>query len=335
METVSILGAGNFGTALANTIAKNGHHVKLWTIEEEVYESIKEESINKKYLPKKRLSSSISIFMDLEEALSNTTIIIIAVPSTVVRGLIKKCLPLMDDRPRILVDLAKGLEPDSYLRMSQVIEAELEAATCEHSIVALSGPSIAKEIGEEVPTAVMIASEDKESTVLVKETMESELFNIYLSQDVIGLELGGVFKNIIALLIGMCDGRGLGINTKAAFMVAMLQEIIQLGEALGARRETFYGLAGLGDSIATSMSPASRNHMLGEKIGEGLSLEEAKEEMFMVTEGVDALKVAYQAAKDLKIHLPLIEKEYEVLFGDATIEDFVSFFMSKEYTPSL
>ena len=327
---ITVLGAGNFGTTLANIVAGKGYQTKIWTIEEDVYQDVKENSCNQKYLPGVELADKIEIYMELEEALSSTEIIIVGVPSHVVREVIKKTVPIIKDtHQRILLDIAKGLEPETFLRMSEVIQEELAHDGCQqHKLVALSGPSIANELSQGVHTAVMVASEEIEYARRIKDVFETKRLKLILSQDIVGLELGGVFKNIVALLMGICDGAGLGVNTRAALMVAIYEEISRLSVALGAERETLYGLPGLGDMIATSMSPSSRNRTLGKMIGEGKTLSQARDEMHMVAEGVSALRVACQVAEDYELEVPLIRKEYELLFEGASIHDLVAYYYS-------
>lgn len=332
MSKIAVLGAGNYGTTLANLIANKGHKVNLWTIEKDVYNDIKNKMENKKYLPGVKLSDKIEAYIDLRESLNNIDIIVIAVPSHVVRELVVQVAPIIKDfKEKIIVDIAKGLEDNTFFRMSEIIKEVLEKNSAgHHHIVALSGPSIAKELAQGVPTSVMVAAEKKEYAKKAKETFETDIFKICISNDIVGLELGGVFKNIIALVIGMCDGAGFGLNTKSALMVAFIEEIVRLGVSLGAHKSTFYGLAGLGDIIATSMSSDSRNHSLGFELGQGKSLKEALDKMFMVTEGVAATKAACLIAKKMNINIPLINKVNDILDGKLSIIELINYYMSKD-----
>lgn len=301
-----VLGAGNFGTTLGNLLANKGYKIKIWTIEKDVFENINLGE-NKKYLSGVKLSENLSAVMDLKDV-ENADIIIVAIPSKYVEEVVKKLKPYYKNQ--IIVDVAKGIGK-SMLRMSEIIEKEIPNAR----IVGLSGPSIANELSRGTPTSVTIASKDDEALDIVKEVFTTDHFKVHPCNDLIGMELGGVFKNIIAIGVGICDGLGFGINTKAALITNGSKELMKLSEAMGADKETFNELCWLGDLIATCLSKHSRNRTLGEKIGSGKSLEQSLKEMTQVTEGVAATKMALELAKKHKIKLLIIEKINDILLG--------------------
>lgn len=263
-ETVAILGAGNMGTALAQLIAANGHRVHLWSIEADVLAEIRDKRLNSKYLPEVRLHAGIEARWDLAEAVAEARLTIIAVPSQVVRTVAQKTAPFLKTEQCIL-NVAKGLEETSHLRMSQVLAQELP----EHlhrGIATMGGPAIARDFARGVPTAVIVAAADTEAAACVHKTLENEFFKVETTADVAGVELAATLKNIYAIALGMCDGLGYGTNTKAFLASLALAEMASLAKAWGAQERTIYGLAGLGDLITTGFSPHSRNRTLGEQL---------------------------------------------------------------------
>ncbi len=321
---IAVLGAGNMGTTLANLLTKNKHEVVTWTIEKEVFESINKDNENKKYLSGIKLEKALIVTLNIEEAISEAEIILLAVPSHIVRVVAKQAAQFIKEN-QIIVDVAKGLEQNTNKLMSEVIREELP----NNPIIAIGGPSIANELAAEIPTVVVFASEDDEALKTAQATFSAPYYKIYLSNDVKGVELGGAFKNIIALLAGICDGLGFGPNTKSALVTRGLAEISQLAVKLGAQPLTMTGLGGLGDLFVTSTSKHSRNRTLGEKIGKGLSLSDGQSEMTQVTEGVSATKIAKDLAKTHDLKLPLIEMIYSILFENRPPADAISEFMKE------
>jgi len=298
------------GTTLAIYLHGKGHEVTLWTVEQDVYEEVTKRGRNPRYLPDIPIPHGIPITMDLSTALEGAELILLTVPSDAIREMARRLSPLMS-RGQILINFAKGLEPSSGKRLSEVIEEELGERA--HSLVVVSGPSIAREILQGNPTAVSISSRDPDLTRKAKEFLESHTFRLCPTDDLVGVEVGGGFKNVYAIAAGICDGLGLSTNTKAAVVTKGMEELAKLGEALGARRETLYGLSGLGDLIVTSFSPWSRNRRFGEKLAQGKTPREAQAEIGQVVEGIKATQVARAVARGKNLSLPLTEALYEMI----------------------
>lgn len=322
----AILGAGSFGIAMAKLIASNKNfEVTLWSaLNDEINELIMNGE-NKKYLPGVKLSKSeVNLTTNLHE-ISNSDFIIFAVASSFVRTIartIKNFLPTNC----IIVNLAKGLEETSYKRMSEVISDEIG---CENNLVVLSGPSHAEEIAKFVPTTVVAASKNLKAAEIFQKTLSSSIFRIYINNDIIGVELGGALKNILALAIGICDGLRLGENSKAALMTRGIVEIVRLGVALGAKPQTFSGLSGLGDLIATCTSLHSRNRKAGILIGQGKEIETALKEVGMVVEGFNATKVAFNLSQNLKINMPIVKELFKILYKGEDVKKAVNELMNR------
>jgi glycerol-3-phosphate dehydrogenase (NAD(P)+) len=323
MMKTCILGAGNLGTTLAIYLQKKVKEVRLWTQEADVVESIRLHRRNPRYLPGVELPPGLFVSSEVEEVIAGAEMLILAVPSHGIRSVIRLFAPFLKNEV-LIVNFAKGLEPSSGKRLSQVIREELEGRVL--PIVVISGPSIAKEILEGIPTFVNVASENLKWSLKVKEIMEGPSFFLYPTDDVIGVEVGGAFKNVFAIGAGLCDGLGFGTNTKAAILTKSMAELILLGESLGAKKETLYGLAGLGDLLVTSFSPHSRNRRFGEKIGKGKTPEEAEREIGQTVEGINATKVAKRIGEEKGLKLPIVESLYRLLFeGENPIEVFKTF----------
>jgi glycerol-3-phosphate dehydrogenase (NAD(P)+) len=322
---IAILGAGNLGTTLALMMCEKGHSVALWTIEDDVAEAIQQGRENHRYLPGHYIPPEIKVSMELDEALQDVKVVILAVPSHAVRRVASLIDPHLGSGI-IIVDFAKGLEVETGLRMSQVIEGEL-SPEMKNGIVAVSGPSIASELVRKLPTAVEISSHDPHSLQRTKEILETPFFRLYVNEDLAGVELGGVFKNVYAIGAGICDGLKMGVNTKASVITKSLEELSILGSALGAHPLTFMGLSGLGDLIVTCASEHSRNRRFGEKIGSGVSSETAQQEIGQVIEGIRATKVAYKVGKEFQLTLPILEQIYRVLYQGGEARDAVYQFM--------
>ena len=307
MANIFILGSGGFGTSLAVMAHKYGHHVTLWSAFQEEIDEIRFHGENKKKLPGVAVGLAIELTTDIT-LVKEADIAILAVPSFAVRSVSKQLAGYLSAKT-IVVNVGKGLEIDSLKRFSEVIEEELP-----HSpIVILSGPSHAEEIARGVPTTVVVSSKDRQSAEYVQEHLGNETLRIYVNDDIIGVELGGALKNIIALCAGICDGMNLGDNAKAALITRGLAEIARLGTAMGAHPETFAGLTGVGDLIVTCTSMHSRNRRAGILIGQGLSADEAAERVGMVVEGISATKAAYQLAKKMRIEMPIVNELYGII----------------------
>lgn len=322
---IGIIGAGGWGTALAHTLAINHHKVLLWSFENEVVNDINYNHKNSLYLSGSSLNPSIVATTDSNE-LHNTDIIVIATPTQYIRETLKTYNFNLSDK--IIVNVAKGIEQNTLYRISEIL---YEATNIKKSnYVVLSGPSHAEEVAKQIPTTVVAASDNHQSAKLIQDVFTTPTFRIYTSEDVIGCELGGSLKNIIAIATGIIDGLGLGDNTKAAVITRGLTEITRLGVILGANPSSFSGLSGLGDLFVTCSSRHSRNRYVGEQIGRGKTLTEIQSEMKMVAEGVDTTKSAYALAKKHSVELPIIEKVHKILFNDTKPSDAIHELMTRD-----
>ncbi len=327
MEKVCVLGAGSWGSALALVLAKKGYEVIMWTLSKEQADKINKTKENVDYLPGILLPNNISVTTNIEEAVKDSKIIVLAVPSQAIRSVSSQIKSFIKDE-QILVDVAKGLEKGSGLRLSEVCKQELP----NNPYVALSGPSHAEEVAKDIPTTVVVASKDLEVAQIVQDIFMSPKFRVYTNPDIVGVELGGALKNIIAFGAGICDGLGLGDNSKAALMTRGIREISRLGEAMGANASTFTGLSGIGDLIVTCTSMHSRNRRAGILIGQGKSLDETLKEIKMVVEGITATEVAYEVAKKLNVDMPITNAIYSVLYKGLNANEVVTELMTRNKT---
>ncbi len=308
---VAVLGAGSWGTTLALVLQENGHTVHCWTPETTDIESIAGTGENSRFLPGVKIPASIVFSDNISETLKDAAYIVMAVPSHAVRPVIEKCAGFAAPQT-VWISVAKGIENDTLLRVSQVIERV--GKIYPEKIAVLSGPSHAEEVSRHVPTAVVSASISRETAKNVQHIFINDYFRVYANLDIIGVEFGGALKNIIALAAGICDGAGFGDNTKAALMTRGLVEMNRLGVTLGALPDTFAGLSGIGDLIVTCMSRHSRNRHVGEEIGKGRKLEEVLAEMVMVAEGVKTTRSAFHLALEHQVDMPITEQVYQTLF---------------------
>ncbi len=325
MAKIVVLGSGGWGTALAVTAFRNGHEVWLWSKFPQEIEEIKKHGENKKLLPGVAIPEEIRLTSDLS-CINAAGLIVMAVPSFAVRqtaGLLKPFLTA----GATVVNVSKGLEEGSLKRLSAVIQEELPEA----KVAVLSGPSHAEEVSRGIPTTVVAAAAEMPVAEYVQELFASGTFRIYTNSDIAGVELGGALKNVIALCAGVCDGLGLGDNTKAALMTRGITEIARLGEALGARSETFGGLSGIGDLIVTCTSMHSRNRRAGILIGEGKTAAQAIQEIGMTVEGYHAAKTAKELADKTGVEMPIVEQCYAVLYQDLSAKQAISNLMSRPY----
>lgn len=310
MSAVVVLGAGGWGTALAVMCAKFGHSVTLWSPFEKDIAALRQDGENKRLLPGVPLPRELALTTDLSPA-GVADAVIMAVPSFAVRqtaARLRGALPAGG----LMVNVAKGLEEGSLLRMSQVIGAELPEART----VVLSGPSHAEEVSRGIPTAVVAASPDTAAAQAVQDMLMNPTFRIYVNTDAVGVELGGALKNVIALAAGVCDGLGLGDNTKAALMTRGITEMARLGSAMGGMPQTFAGLAGIGDLIVTCTSMHSRNRRAGIFIGQGRTAAQAVEKVGMTVEGYHTARAAHELAERMGVDMPIVTECYRVLFED-------------------
>ena len=324
MDKMCVIGAGSWGSALALSLSKNGYKVDMWSRDEEQVKQINEKRENPNFLPGVIFPDSIRLSTDVESVIKDSKIIVLAVPSQAVRSVSKQIKPFVK-KEQIIVDVAKGLEKGTGLRLSEVVKQELP----DNRYVVLSGPSHAEEVSRYMPTTIVSSSESLEAAEIVQEAFMSPTLRVYTNPDVIGVELGGALKNIIAFAAGVCDGLGYGDNTKAALMTRGITEIGRLGIAMGADVRTFTGLAGIGDLIVTCTSMHSRNRRAGILIGQGKSLEETLAEVKMVVEGIVATEVAYEVGKKLNIELPITSAIYSVLYEGKDAKEAVNNLMTR------
>ena len=306
---VGVIGAGSWGIALAKLLDGNGHQVTVWSIIKEEIEMLKKEHEHKDKLPGVKLSENMVFTNDLEEAMCDKDILVLAVPSPFTRSTAHSMAPYLKDG-QIIVNVAKGIEEHTMLTLSQIIEEELPAA----QVAVLSGPSHAEEVGRGIPTTIVVGAKKKETAEYLQNIFMNNVFRVYISPDVLGIELGAALKNVVALSAGIADGLGYGDNTKAALITRGITEIARLGTAMGGRFETFCGLTGIGDLIVTCASMHSRNRRAGILIGQGKTMQEAMDEVKMVVEGVYSAKAAMELSQKYGVDVPIIEQVNLVLF---------------------
>ncbi len=309
MKNISIIGDGGWGTTLAILLSGKGHNVTLWGAFPEYAETIKAKRVNAKFLPGIKIPHEVNITSSLNEAIDGKDTIVLAVPSQHMRSVLTR-LTAYKLSGKVFVSVTKGIENKTLKRMSEVIKEVLGDVP----LVVLSGPTIAHEVALRIPTTIVASSEDMELSKIIQDIFMTDVFRVYASGDIIGTELGGSLKNVIAIAAGISDGLKFGTNAKAALLTRGLVEMVRLGVAMGARKETFYGLSGLGDLATTCISPYSRNRHFGEEIGNGTVLKDALKETEMVVEGVATTESAYELAKRHKVEMPIISEIHKVLY---------------------
>jgi glycerol-3-phosphate dehydrogenase (NAD(P)+) len=307
---ISVLGDGGWGTTLAILLCRKGFKVTLWGAFPEYASYLDKKRINTKFLPNIKISKEIKITPDLKSTVIDKQLIIFAIPSQYMRKILKRFKRLNYSRDAIYLSVAKGIEVGSLKRMSEVIHDELGNI----KLAVLSGPTIAQEVALGIPTTCVVASRNKSLRKYLQNIFISESFRIYTNDDIVGVELGGSLKNIIAVACGISDGLGFGTNTKAAILSRGLVEISRLGEAMGAGLRTFSGISGLGDLVTTCISPYSRNRFVGEQIGKGKSLRQIENSMQMVAEGIPTTKSAYALSLKHRVDMPITKEVYLVLY---------------------
>ncbi len=310
-QKVSVIGDGGWGTTLTLLLQKNDHDVTLWSPFEEYAQELQKSRENKKFLPNHPLPKEIRITSDIKEAVEWAEILIFAVPTQFARTVLEKLKPF-DLSQKIIVSVTKGVENKTLLRVSEIFEEVLGSL----KFVALSGPTHAEEVAQGIPSSIVASSKDVENAKKVQQLFMNKVFKVYINSDVIGVELGGSLKNVVAIAAGISDGLKFGDNTKAALVTRGLAEMARLGQAMGAQRETFSGLSGMGDLITTCMSAHSRNRSMGLELASGKSLKEATESMEMVAEGVKTTQSAYMLAQKYKVEMPIVEGIYSILYEE-------------------
>ncbi len=311
---ISVLGAGGWGTTLAILLHYNGHDVTLWEYDKHYAKVLSKIRENSTFLPGIKIPGEINITHELEESTDKRNLIVLAVPSQFLRSVVKE-IKERDVKNSLLVSVAKGIEKKTLLTMSQMLK-EVIPSLSDDQVGVLSGPSHAEEVSRRIPTAVVAASKSIETSKSIQAAFMTSYFRVYSSTDVLGVELGGAFKNVIAIGAGIIDGAKFGDNTKAAIMTRGVAEIARLGVAMGAYPETFSGLSGMGDLIVTCMSRHSRNRYVGEQIGAGKKLNEVLKSMDMIAEGVETSRSASQLSKQLGVETPITDEVYKILFED-------------------
>lgn len=325
MDKLSVIGAGSWGCALALELADKGYDVSIFTLSASQADEINKEKKNEAFLPGVEFPDNIFVSTDMEEVVKDAKIIVMGVPSQQLRNALTNLKPFLKQE-QVLVGVSKGIEIGTGLRMSQIAEEVVP----DNTYVALTGPSHAEEVSRGIPTAVVVSSKDMKKAEMVRDYFMSPTFRVYLNNDLVGAELGGALKNIIAFGAGISDGIGYGDNAKAALMTRGISEISRLGVAMGADPNTFFGLTGVGDLIVTCTSMHSRNRRAGILLGQGKSMEETLEEVKMVVEGVVATEVAYEIAKKMGIEMPITTAIYNVIKGKVTPKDAVFNLMTRE-----
>ncbi len=325
MSKVSVIGAGSWGTALAILLEKNGHQVTLWSHREEEAKELAKSREHKSKLPGVEIPEGIEIIGNLESALREKDVIVFAVPSVAVRSTAKKVAPYVKEG-QLIVNVAKGIEETTLMTLTDIIEEEIPRAKgC-----VLSGPSHAEEVSRGLPTTCVVGAKDKETAEFLQNIFMSPVFRVYISPDILGIELGGALKNVIALAAGTADGLGYGDNTKAALITRGITEIARLGIAMGAKADTFYGLSGIGDLIVTCASKHSRNRKAGYLMGQGRNMQQAMDEVNMVVEGVYSAKAGLALSQKYKVEMPIIEQVNKVLFEGKAPADAVRELMVRD-----
>lgn len=326
LQPIAIIGAGSWGTALALQFARSGRRVRLWDIDTEQLAVIAAERINTRYLPNAPFPDNIEVRDDLESCLDNVTDIVVVVPSHGLRDTLQKLQPLLDDSARVCW-ATKGFELSTG-KLPHEVAAEVLGDN--HAMAVLSGPTFAKEVGAGLPTAMTIASPDTTFAEDLAEAISKDNFRAYTSSDIIGVEVGGAVKNVLAIGAGISDGLGFGANTRIALINRGLVEMVRLGVALGAKQDTFMGLAGMGDLVLTCTDDQSRNRRMGLAIAAGNTVAEAQEEIQQVVEGVMAAEAVQEVADKLKIEMPICHQVYRILYEGASPREAVSALMNRE-----
>ena len=330
---IGVVGAGSWGTALANLLGLKGYKVDLWAFEKEVRDQIHKDRENKVFLPGISLSANLLPSNDLSEVVSGKDLLLLVVPSHFMRETALKISGVVS-KQTVIVSASKGIENKTHLTMSGVLKETLTEIP-ESGFAVLSGPSFAREVALNFPTVVAVASNDQKLAGLVQQIFATPYFRVYTNDDMIGVELGGAVKNVIAIAAGIVDGLGLGSNTRAALITRGLVELRRLGLKLGANMHTFSGLAGIGDLVLTCTGDLSRNHTVGKKIGQGMKLNEILSEMRMVAEGVKTAKSVYNLSRTVGVEMPISHEIYHILYDDFSPKEAVHRLMTRDLKSEL
>jgi|AntRauMFilla1563_2_1112583.scaffolds.fasta_scaffold00166_11 glycerol-3-phosphate dehydrogenase (NAD(P)+) len=325
---IAIIGAGSFGTAMARSLSSTGHKVSIWAREPEIVASINTQHRNINYLSDIQLPLNVKAFISIEETIKEADLIVLAVPSHVFRSVCVQIKPFLLER-QYIVSLTKGIENDTYLTMSQVVADVTESVFPDEHIGVLSGPSHAEEIAKDMPTTAVASAYSKKAGIIIQEVFHSPTLRIYLNQDIVGVEVGGAVKNIMAIASGIIEGAEMGDNAKAALITRGLHEMKRLGMRLGAFQETFSGLTGIGDLVVTCCSSHSRNRSVGYRIGKGEKLDQIIASTNMVAEGVKTTKSVHGLAKLKGVEMPITDAVYAILFENMEPEKALTQLMTR------
>lgn len=325
MAKIGMIGAGSWGIALSALLHRNGHDVTVWSALGDEIDMLKREHEHKDKLPGVILPLDMRFTKELAEAVEGMDLLVLAVPSPFTRNTAKQLRPLVKEG-QIIVDVAKGIEEQTLMTLSQIIAQEVPQAV----VAVLSGPSHAEEVGRGIPTTIVVGARKKATAEYIQNLFMSQVFRVYISPDVLGIELGAALKNVVALAAGIADGLGYGDNTKAALITRGIAEIARLGMAMGGKLETFSGLSGIGDLIVTCASMHSRNRRAGILIGQGYTMEQAMAEVKMVVEGVYSAKAAMGLAEKYHVQLPIIEQVNAILFDHKSADEAVRDLMLRD-----
>ena len=324
-KNITLLGGGSWGTALSKLLSENGHNVTVWLRNEAQVRELTVNRVNERYLPKVRIPENIVFTSDINEAVKEAEILLLVIPTQMVRGVLRQIKDEYKDG-KVIINASKGIEIGTMNLVSGIVKQETNNCT----FAVLSGPSHAEEVGLSMPTAITIACENKDVAEEIQDMFMSSYFRVYTNDDVIGAELGGSLKNIIALGAGISDGVGYGDNAKAALMNRGIVEIARLGIAMGADAHTFYGLSGIGDLIVTCTSKHSRNWNAGYLIGQGLSKDEAIKKIGMIVEGIPTTYAAYELSKKINVDMPIVDAMYDILENNADVKETVNKLMLRD-----
>jgi len=308
MNHIAVVGAGSWGTALACLLSNKGLDISLWVYEKELAEEMEKIRINKIYLPDVRIPKNIKISHQVSEVVKKAQYILNAVPAQYTRSVFKESLPFVSNEA-IIISAAKGIERGTLMTISSVLKG-----LSGHKVAVLSGPSFAKEVIKNLPTAVTLATEDKSTGLILQEVFNTNNFRVYTHDDILGVEIGGALKNVIAIASGISDGLGLGLNARASLITRGLAEMTRLGVAMGANERTFSGLSGLGDLVLTCTGHLSRNYTLGTKLGQGMKLRDILDQTMSVVEGVATAESAFELSKKYTIEMPIVEQVYKIIY---------------------
>ncbi len=328
-KQIGVIGAGSWGIALAHLLSENGHKVTVWSRSEASVQKLRAYHGNEDKLPGVHLDDSVEFTYDMGLAVRDKDIIVLVVPSASMRETVKLMKPFLEENPEhepIIVNCSKGIEESTLMVMSDVILDELPGA----SVCVLSGPSHAEEVGKNMPTTIVVGAFSRDIAKEIQDIFMNDSFRVYISPDLLGIEIGAALKNVIALAAGMADGYGLGDNAKAALITRGIAEISRLGMAMGGKFETFAGLSGIGDLVVTCASMHSRNRRAGILMGQGKSMQEAMDEVKMVVEGVYSAKAALLLAEKYEVDMPIVKGVNEILFEGKAVGDGITDLMIRE-----